>query len=78
MTFRWCAPAVCWLLDVADAGGAAILSGVPLVTGTDLLGQFIYLGIGGALIVQSDNSPNRVPSYTTLGITGHLYYLVAA
>ncbi|HVI10236.1 MAG TPA: hypothetical protein VND65_18240 [Candidatus Binatia bacterium] len=65
-----------WVLDIADAAGTPILQGIPLVTGADLLEQFGYLEFGGQLIVQTDNNVNEVPSFTTLGSTGHLYFVV--
>jgi hypothetical protein len=77
LTTHWCDPAQCWTLDIEDTVGNEILMGTPLVTGADLLAQFRYLGIGGggSLIVQSANSPDLVPSFQTLGDTGHLYFI---
>lgn len=66
-----------WVLDIADAQGAPILSGVPLVTGADLLAQFAYLGIGGKLTVSTDYAPDAVPAFTNLGLTSHLYFETA-
>jgi hypothetical protein len=67
----------CWMLDIADANANPMAQGIPLVTGADLLGQLEYLGLGGAMFVQSDNDPALVPSYATLGSTGHLYWVAA-
>jgi hypothetical protein len=67
-------PNPCWLVDIEDQFGKAILTAVPLITGADLLSQFGYLGIGGALLCQSDFDPTVVPSFTSLGSTGHLYF----
>jgi hypothetical protein len=77
LTLHWCAPASCWILDIADKSGNPILTGIPLVTGANLLDQFDYLNIGngGALIVQSSNDPTLVPSFSTLGTTGHLFFI---
>jgi Domain of unknown function (DUF6983) len=76
ITTRWNAYAGngAWVMDIADSNGNRILSGVPLVTGADLLAQFEYLGIGGAMVVQSDNNPDVVPDSLSLGVTGHLFY----
>lgn len=68
-----------WVLDVADAAGNPIASGLPLVTGADLLAQLRYLDIGGgaALIVQTSHDLDAVPTYTNLGDTSHLYVELA-
>lgn len=71
----WNGTSACWVLDIYSADSVAILLGVPLVTGVDLLAQYEYLGFGGQLIVQSDPDPDVVPSFTTLGTTGHLYWV---
>lgn len=77
LSLNWCDPAQCWMLDVADQNNNPIVGGIPLVTGADLLVQLAYLSIGsgGALIVQSDNNPDLVPSFETLGSTGHLFFV---
>lgn len=75
LTFVWNVPSAAWLVSIADEGNNPILSSIPLVTGADLLGQFAYLGIGGQLIVQTDNDPNAVPTYQNLGSTGHLFFV---
>lgn len=76
-TFKWNAVAAAWVLDMADSNGSPVLSGIPLVTGVDLLEPYAYLGIGGQLIVQTDNNPDAVPTFANLGDTGNLYYRVA-
>lgn len=78
LRLTWCDPASCWILDILDTSGNLIKGGTPLITGADLLEQFAYLGIGGRLVVQSDDDPTLVPSYSSLGSTGHLYFLVDA
>jgi hypothetical protein len=72
----WCGPSACWILDIYDGLNAPLVLGIPMVTGVDLLAQYEYLGIGGALVVQTDSDPGAVPTYQSLGITGHLYYVV--
>lgn len=74
MTVRWNWINTSWVLDIADSSGNPIVSGIPLVTGADLLEQFGYLGLGGSLYVQTDNDPNAVPTYQNLGTTGHVYF----
>ena len=52
LTLRWSTSMAAWFLDLADANNNAVLTGIPLVTGLDLLAQYAYLGIGGMLVVQ--------------------------
>ena len=76
-TIYWCWPAQCWMFDLAVASTTAyLLQGVPLVTGIDLLAQYAYLNIGGALVVQTDNEPMTMPTFTNLGQAAHLYFIV--
>ena len=75
LTSRWCAPSACWLLDIASAGGVAILSSIPIITGADLLEQHKHLAIGGGLMVQSDSTLDLVPTFTSLGVSGHVYFV---
>ena len=75
LTVRWNAASQCWMLDIADDSGDDLLTGIPLVTGCDLLEQFEYVGIGGALVVQSTNDPTLVPNFSSLGSTGFLYFV---
>ena len=76
LTVRWNWVNASWILDIADSSGSAIVSGIPLVTGADLLEQYGYLNLGGSLYVQTDNDPNAVPTYADLGTTGHVYFAV--
>lgn len=74
---RWNKFSDAWSMDVLDVSGNDLLLGAPLVTGTDLLAQFAYLGIGGQMIVQSDGETDSVPTFESLGSTGHLYYVMS-
>lgn len=64
----------CWVLDIGDANGNLLVAGIPLVTGVDLLAQYSYLGIPGALLVTTDRGAGEVPTFDGLGLTSHLYY----
>jgi hypothetical protein len=64
-----------WVLDVADANGTAIVGGIPLVTGCDLLEQYSHLGFTGSLVVQTDHDPDAPPTYANLGGASHLYFV---
>lgn len=76
LTLKWNQNSQCWILDITDVNSIPILTGIPLVTGADLLEQFEYLGIGGQLIAQTDNNIDAVPTFDNLGSTGHLYFVV--
>jgi hypothetical protein len=76
-TIRWNVPNATWMIDISDASGNPILSGIPMVTGADLLEQFGYLEFGFQLIAQTDNSPDTVPAFDNLGTTAHLYAITA-
>ncbi len=65
-----------WFLDFADATGKAVLEGVPLVTGADLLAQYAHLGFTGSLVVQTDHDPDAIPTFANLGDLSHLYFVV--
>lgn len=73
LTVRWNVPNASWIIDIADASGNPIVSGIPMVTGADLLEQFGYLSFGFQLIAQTDNSPDTVPTFDAMGTTAHLY-----
>lgn len=76
LTFLWRdAAGGGWVLDLADAAGNQLLSGIPLITGVDLLAQYSYLNIPGQLWVMSDGDPAAVPTYSNLGSTSHLYFV---
>ena len=64
-----------WVIDVADNAGVPMLAGIPLVTGTDVLGQHKHLGFGGALSIQpKDTNVAAVPTFTDLGIDTQLIW----
>ncbi len=65
-----------WCLDIADSLNNKILSGIPLVTGTDLLAPYAYLNFGGKLIAQTDQDLTAPPTFDNLGTAGHLYFVV--
>jgi len=65
-----------WYLDIADASGAPIVSGIALVMGVDLLGQYEYLKLGGSLVLNSLG--DVLPTYTNLGTGVRMYFATAA
>lgn len=76
-TVTWNVVNASWMIDISDASGSPILSGIPMVMGADLLEQFDYLSLGFALVAQTDNAPDVVPTFADLGTTGHLYAITA-
>ena len=72
---RWNSKSNCWMLNIYNDQNELVLPSIPLVTGCDLLEQFAYLGLDGALVVQSTNNPDLVPSFSALGSTGNLFFL---
>ena len=80
LTTKWNYYEGCWCVDIADNDNNPIIGSVPLVTGLNLLEQYDYLAIGGegsALIVYSTiNSPDDVPTFQNLGITGFVAFFL--
>lgn len=71
----WLVPAQCWMLDIADLEERPLISGIPLITGADLLGQYQYAMKGGLYVISDQLPPDTVPDFTHLGSTGHIYFL---
>ena len=67
-----------WVMDITDSvTSEPLVCGVPLVTGADLLAQYAYLGIPGALYATTDGNPDAKPVFANLGTTAHLLYVTA-
>jgi hypothetical protein len=77
LTVRWNDMNAAWTLDIADASSNAIISGIPIVTGEDLLAPYAYLDFGGQLIAQTTSDIDAVPTMDNLGATGNLYFVVS-
>ena len=79
LQFKWNARAACWALDILDPTAQyKYMSGIPLVTGVDLMEQFLYLPFGATtfwtvLTIGPFVSPDTVPTFNNLGIDGHLF-----
>ncbi|UGB47004.1 hypothetical protein LQ772_06850 [Frateuria edaphi] len=76
LAVQWRAAAGQWVLDLLDASGNPVVQGLPLVTGSDLLGQFGHLGIGGALVVMLDSGAGDAVTFDNLGTNAHLRFVV--
>jgi hypothetical protein len=77
LTVRWNTVSYSWTVDIASVAGAKILSGIPLVTGVDLLGQYAHLGLGFSLFATTDGDTSMPPTFNNLGILGRAYFTVA-
>ena len=67
------APEAGWTLDIGEPNGTPVISGIPLVTGVNLLAQYQHL-IVGSLFVLSDVETWAVPGFSDLGVSSHLYF----
>ena len=75
LTVRWNPVMGAWVLDIANEDRVDILTGIPIVTGVDLLAQYAYLNFGGALVALTDSEADLIPDFNSLGVTGHLYWI---
>ncbi|MFA9439398.1 hypothetical protein ACDA63_07155 [Uliginosibacterium sp. sgz301328] len=64
-----------WVVDIADAQQNPMVSGIPLVTGIDLLAQYKYMGFGGRLWAQTTDDPDAVPTFANLGTGSRVYWV---
>lgn len=64
-----------WIVDIYSAANAAIVRGIPLVTGADLLAQYAYLGFKGKLQVQTITNPSAPPTFDNLGDDGKVFWV---
>ncbi len=62
-----------WVLTISDQTGNQLAS-MPVLPGFDLLEQYQYLGIGGALFVLNQAQPNTPPTFAGLGSDWQLYF----
>lgn len=60
-----------WTLAIRDASGVLLLDGIPMIAGAypaaNILGQFAYLGIGSAFVVNASGVEQDSPSASNLG-----------
>jgi hypothetical protein len=82
LVFNWNTVTLCWVLDIYNADGStALLMGIPMVTGSDMLEQFGHMPLGAttALTVVSLGpfiSPDAVPTFDNFGTDGHVYLVM--
>lgn len=75
LMYRDCEDLGGWVLDIADSGGNALVNGIPLVTGIDLLESYPDMDFGGSLVVSTQSDPDAVPTFDNLGGDGQLYWV---
>lgn len=64
-----------WFLDMVRTDGSDALQGLPLVTGVNLLAQFGYKRMGGALWCELPKQvKNYEPTYADMGQTLSLFW----
>lgn len=61
----------CWMLDLSTVDDVALVSGLPMLPGADLLAQHKHLGVAGVLYVLADDEI----TYDSLGNSTRLYFL---
>jgi hypothetical protein len=64
-----------WFMDIATDGGTPIACGLPLVTGSNILGQFEYVNMNGMMAVMSDGDTDAIPTFFNLGVQSHLLWV---
>jgi len=70
----WNVPTQTWTLDIFQEDQTPLLTAIPIITGTDLLGQHKHLGIRGNLLVQVDGNAYALPTYENLGTDARLIF----
>ena len=65
-----------WVMTVADKSGNVLIDSLPVITGeypaANILGQYQYLGIGSAVVVNASNTELDIPSDKSLGVDHYL------
>ncbi|MEM8258231.1 phage baseplate plug family protein [Morganella morganii] len=62
-----------WTADMMDQTGTEIFTGVPLVSGVDILEPYRYMGFNGSLIFVCDETAGEL-SFRELGRKNRLYF----
>lgn len=62
----------CWVMDMFNDRSEPLISGVPLVTGADLMAQYEYMGLGFKMAVVCDDEAQEYPTKIDLGSRSHL------
>jgi hypothetical protein len=62
-----------WFLDIADSSNAALVLGIPMVPGQNLMRPYGYLGLGFRLWVIVDGGTARDPGWSDWGSSARLF-----
>lgn len=76
MTLRFNQFLAAWVLNLGLPDGTALIDGLTLVTGEDLLAQYRHLGIPGSLTVVGDADVDSMPTFAQFGTDSHFLYTV--
>lgn len=67
-----------WVMTVKDNDGITLIDSLPILPGeypaADILGQYQYLGIGSAFIVNASNTDLDIPNDISLGVDHFLIW----
>lgn len=61
-----------WVMDLMMGSDSPFITGIPLVTGVDLLAQYACLSPGVKLFVVCDDPQQEYPTRSDLGTGSHL------
>lgn len=64
-----------WFLDIWDKDSQPLVLGTPLITGANILDQYLYKGFKGVLTLYTAGNPDLVPSLDQLGSLSKLYWI---
>lgn len=63
-----------WLIDISNADGTMLLSGLPVVPAQNILEQYQYMQIGSAYILPRSKVKEQWPSADTLSTDWYLIW----
>lgn len=65
-----------WIMDVSDAAGNQIVSGLPLLIKRNLAGQYVTLSLPPGIFIADDVTNNDAqPTQFSFGLQNFLYYV---
>lgn len=74
-TSKWNAQVGLWFIDIARAkDDSPLVTGLPLVTGCDLLAPFRHLGLQGHIFCNNDSDLADPPTLENLGTDCKVYF----